>query len=560
MSNEKQRDDALFDQLQNTKKKRRRKIFLTVGGVILAAAIVLLVVVSRLRTSVREKFAATGQEVLSYTAETGTLHTLVSGSGTIAYVDEETLTVPAGVEIDEVKVERQDTVRQGDILATVKMATVMEALSDTQKAIEDLDDDIRSAESDKVSSTISSGVTGRVKVVYAEKGDDVASCMAENGALAVLSLDGKLSLTLESDSLAVGDSVEVTCADGTVISGEVDSLLGNQATILVTDDGTTVGEEVTVSDENGKELGTGTLEIHSALRITGYAGKISAVYAKENQKVYSGTSLFTLKDTSVSTNYESLLRDRQEQEDILTQLLTIYQNGAVTAPYDGLISSVEYDEDTADTTQEQDLLTITPNAAMEVTISVGEADILSLEEEQTAQVEVSSVSDEIFTGTVTEVSKTNASGSYSAKIQFAKQTDVHMLPGMSADVDIEIQGVENAILVPVDAVHQTSAISYVYTTYNAETEEYGGMVEVTTGLWGDKYVEIISGLNVGDTVYYTEAQTFSFAFGSMGGMSGMSMGDSQGFAVDIGGAGGNFGGGFGGGKDDQRPGAPAQRP
>lgn len=518
MSNENQRDDALFDQLQQAKKKRRRKILLTVGGVIVVAAVALLIAVTQLRASVRERFASRESEVLSYVAETGTVHSLVSGSGTITYVDEEDLTVPAGVEIEEVKAERQDAVAKGDILATVNMATVLEALSDTQQAIDDLDSDIRSAKSDSVGSAITAGVSGRVKVVYAEKDTDVASCMAEHGALAVLSLDGYLSCQIETQKLKVGDTVSVTCSDGSVVEGEVDALLGSTATILVTDDGTAVDDAVTVSAEDGTKLGTGTLQIHSPLRITGYAGTVSAVYARENQKVYNGTSLFSLTDTSVTTNYQSLLRSREEQEEILMQLLTIYHDGAVTAPYDGLISSVSYDEETADTSAEQLLMTITPNEAMEVTISVGEGDILSLQTEQTAEVTVSSVSDETFQGTVTEVVRTADSGSYSATIQFAKQPEVHMLPGMSADVDIRIQGVENAVLVPVDAVHQTSAISYVYTAYDEQTQEYGGMVEVTTGLWGDQYVEITSGLSAGDTVYYTKAQTFSF--GMMGAMGG----------------------------------------
>lgn len=520
MNEKNQRDDQLFAELKKTKQRKRRRILLTVGIVILLAAIVLLAAVSRLRASVRERFAATGQEVLSYAAETGTLHTVVTGSGTIAYVDEEDLTVPAGVEIDEVKAERQDVVSKGDILATVKMATVMEALSDTQKAIDELDDEIHDAESDKVSSTISSGVSGRVKLVYGEKGGDVATCMAENGCLAVLSLDGYLYCTVESDVLTAGDAVQVTREDGSLLSGTVETVVGGEATILVSDDGTRVGEEVQLSDENGTALGSGVLEIHSALRITGYAGTISAVYARENQKVYSGTGLFALTDTGISTNYESLLRSRQEQEEILMELLTIYHDGAVLAPYDGLVSSVNYDEDTADPSAEQNLLTLTPNKAMEVTISIGEGDILSLKEEQTAEVTVSSVSDEAFPGTVTEVTKTASSGSYSAKVEFSMQPDIAMLPGMSADVNIRIQGVENAVLVPVDAVHQTSAISYVYTSYDEQTQQYGGMVEVTTGLWGDQYVEITSGLNPGDTVYYTESQTFSFGFGAMGAMGG----------------------------------------
>ena len=526
MSEKNQRDDALFEQLRNTKKKKRRKILLTVGVVVALVAVALLVAVVQLRSSVRRRFASTQQEVLSYTAQTGTIHTLVSGSGTIAYVDEEDITVPAGVEVEEVLSERQDSVDKGDILATVNMATVLQALSDTQSAIDDLDEEIHDAEGDKVSSSLTAGVTGRVKLVYGEKGDDVAAIMAQHGALAVLSLDGYLSCNLETGDLKTGDTVRVLCSDGATLYGTVETVLGTTATVLVSDDGPQVGDAVSVSTEDGVVLGTGELEIHAPLRITGYAGTISAVQAVENRKVYSGTQLFTLTDTQVATNYQSLLRSREEQEEILLQLLTIYQDGAVLAPYDGLVSDVLYEEDTADTSAEQVLLTLTPDKAMEVTITVGEADILSLEVGQTAEVTVSSVSEETFPGTVEEVTRTNASGSYSAKVSFDKQEGLRMLPGMSADVNIQIQGVEDAILVPVDAVHQTSAISYVYTSYNEEAQEYGGMVEVTTGLWGDKYVEITSGLTEGDVVYYTEAQTFSFMFGGMGNMSGM------GFSVD----------------------------
>lgn len=565
MSNEMQRDEALFAQLRQSKKKKRRKALLTVGTVVLVAAVVLLVAVVRLRSSVRQRFASAGAQVLSYTAETGTVHTVVSGSGTIDYVDLEALKVPAGVEIQEVLVERQDAVSKGDILATVNMATVLEALADTQQAIDDLDKVIRSAESDKVGSTISAGVTGRVKVVYAEKGDDVAAVMAEHGALAVLSVDGYLSCRIDAQGLSGGDTVRITREDGSRLSGTVETVVGSTATILVSDDGTRVGEKVELSDEGDTALGTGVLEVHAPLRITGYAGTVSAVRAKENQKVYSGTGLFSLTDTAVSTNYQSLLRQREEQEEILMRLLTIYQDGAVAAPYDGLISSVEYDEDTADTSAEQSLVTITPNEAMELTISVGEADILSLEVDQTAEVTVSSVSEETFTGTVTDVTRTASSGSYSAKVEFSLRPDILMLPGMSADVSIRIQGVENAVLVPVDAVHQTSAISYVYTSYDEQTQEYGGMVEVTTGLWGDQYVEITSGLNPGDTVYYTEAQTFSFGFGGMGAMSPMGgFADSQGnqgFVFDD----SQMPGGMGGGKGDRadmggRPDFDGQRP
>lgn len=559
MSNDMQRDDALFEELSKSKKKRKRKILLTVLTAVAVIAVILVVAVSSLRRQVREQFASSSEEVLSYEAATGTLHTVVSGSGTLEYVDLESLTVPAGVEIEDVEVEFNDTVSEGDILATVNMATVMQALSDTQAAIDELDEQICDAEADSISSTIKAGVSGRVKHIYAEAGSDVTACMAENGALAVLSLDGYMAVDIETDALAVGDTVTVVLSDGTEKDGTVENATGTAATVLVTDNGPKYGETVTILDSEGSQVGTGSLYIHSPLRVTGYAGTIKSVSAAENKQVSSSSTLFTLTDTSYSTNYQSLLRQRTEQEEILMELLTIYQDGAVLAPYDGLISSVEYDKDTVDTSTETSLLTITPNESMQVTISISESNILSLEVGQTAEITVSSAGEDTYTGTVTEVSTTADSSSgvtvYSAVVEFPKAEDVNMLPGMTGEVDIQIEGVEEAILIPVDAVHQTSAISYVYTSYDEETQQYGGMVEVTTGLWGDEFVEITSGLSVGDTVYYTEAQEFAFGFGNFGGRGGFEGNGSISFSVEEGGSpnfgGGNMpGGSSGGGRGD----------
>lgn len=522
MSNENQRGDALFEALGKSRKQRRRKIFLTVITIILVVAVVLVAVVSGLRRKVRDRFAALEDEVLTYVAQTGTLHTVVNGSGVLQYVDQEELTVPAGVEIEEVEVEYNDTVSEGDILATVDMATVMQALSDAQDAIDDLDEQISDAEADSVSSTIRAGVKGRVKQIFAQAGSDVTACMAENGALAVLSLDGYMAVDIETDALQAGDSVFVELPDGGLLDGSVEVVLGTTATVLVPDDGPKADLEVRVTDTEGNILGSGKLYIHSPLRITGYAGTVKTVNAVENREVRSSTTLFTLTDTSFSTNYQSLLRKRAEQEEILMELLTIYQDGAVLAPYNGLVCSVEYDEDTAVEGVETNLLTLTPNEAVQVTVSISESNILSLEVGQKATVTVSSVGDDSYEGVVTEVSKTADSSSgvtfYSAVVELSKAEG--MLSGMTAEADIQIEGVEDVILVPVDAVHQTSAICYVYTSYDEEAQQFGGMVEVTTGLWGDDYVEITAGLNVGDTVYYMEEETFFFGFGGMGGMGG----------------------------------------
>ena len=93
-----------------------------------------------------------------------------------------------------------------------------------------------------------------------------------------------------------------------------------------------------------------------------------------------------------------------------------------------------------------------------------------------------------------------------------------MLPGMTADVDIKIKGNENALIIPVEALHQTSAGSFVYTEFDQETQQYGGKVDVVPGMQNDEYAEILSGLEEGDTVYYTQQENIFAFFANMMGM------------------------------------------
>ncbi len=549
MSNQNNHSDELFDELNQKKKKRRRKVLRTVLAVLTVVAVLGATAVSMLRRNVEARFAAAAAEVLSYEAASGSISTLVSGSGTLADVDVETLTVPSGVEIAEVIVEHNTLVSKGDILATVDMATVMTALADIQEEIDALDEQIADAKGDEVSSYIKAGIPGRIKRIFAEKGTDVTACMAEHGALAVISLDGYMALEIETDALERADSVTIHRENGEELMGTVESATQGTAVILVTDNGPRYDEEVTVKDENGTILGEGKLYIHNPLAVTGYAGTVSYVSAAENAKVYASSSLFTLKDTSFSANYDTLLRARGEKEELLLELLSIYRDGAILAPMDGLVNSVLYGKEdtgvqqlyvTETESSDTELLELCPNVRMCITIGVDETDILSLAVGQEAEVTVSSVCEEPLRGVVSDISTEAAATSgvpqYSAEITVEKLDG--MLPGMTAEVDVKIEGVENALIIPLDALHQTSNISYVYTTYDPELAQYGGMVGVVTGMQNDKYVEILSGLQAGDTVYYTETKVFHFGFGM--GMG--SMPHTGGGMPDM--SGGGFGGGM----------------
>ena len=554
MEEQQKSGEELFDKLSQEKKQRRRKRLRRVIIIVAVIFVALVIVVSHLRKNVDARFAATQKDVQSYTVAPGTIHTLVSGSGVLEQVDEEDVTVPAGVEVDEVIAEAGDTVAKGDLLAKVDMASVVDTLSSTQDQIKTLDKKINSAKSDTASTSVTTSVGGRVKKIYAKVGDNVVSSVTENGALALLSVDGYMAVDFESDSCARGDAVTVTLSDGTAVKGTVESATLGTVTVLVSDNGPAMDEEVTVADAAGKTLGTGKLYIHSPVAVTGYVGTVKSISCKENANVTAGSTLMTLSDTKTSANFDALLRQRQDLEDTLTGLLTIYRDGAVLASQDGLVTSVEYDEDTATSATETQILTLYPQKQMTVTISIDETDILSLKEGQEAQVTVSSVSDDAFTGSVTSISKVADTSTgvtrYSAEVTLDREEG--MLVGMTADVDVRIEGTENALIIPVDALHQNSASYYVYTGYDEAQKRYTGRTDVTIGMQNDDYVEITSGLNEGDTVYYTEADSGGFGdFMVMPG--GMNGGMSSGVTVVPGMGGGGNGGGPGGGNGGGRP-------
>lgn len=532
MDEQQKAGEELFDRLAKEKKQRRRRIVRTVVLVIAVIAVILVLLVLSLRRSVEQRFAAAEKEVLTYEVAPGTIHALVSGSGLLEQEDTEKITVPAGVSVDEVIAEAGDSVQTGDLLAKVDMASVMNALSQTQEQLKTLDQSIREAKDDTAANRITAGVSGRLKKVFAEPGDNVAACMTEHGALALISLDGYLTAQLDQDGLNRGDTMRVVRQDGSELTGTVEESRGGITTVLISDNGPDLEETVTIYNQEGTQLGRSTLSIHSPLAVTGYAGTIQRVPARENALLSAGSVLFTLTDTRTSANYDALLRLREEAEETLLNLLTLYRDGGLLAPWDGLVSAVSYDETLVSDKLETNILTLYPQKKMSVTIGVDETDILSLKEGQTASLSVSSVSEDPFTGTVAEIRKTADTSTgvtqYAARIQLDRAEG--MLAGMTASVDIQIQGTENALIIPVDALHQNSASYYVYTAYNPDTHRYEGRTEVTIGMQNDDYVEITSGLSAGDTVCYTKSSQMTMMdfFTMAGNMEGGGMGGMNG--------------------------------
>ncbi len=524
----------------NSRKRNRRRKTLAIVLVVVALVIAGAAVgIKILRERVTETYAQrSNDEAQTVSVTRGSISTTISGNGTLSAEEAVEVSIPSGIEIRSLCGEEGDTVGEGDPLAYLDLTSVLTAMNDLQTQISETDKQITEAAKNAVNAKISSTVSGRVKAVYADAGDSVLSVMYEHGALCVISLDGYMAVDIPAGGLSEGNAVQVTLSDGSVFPGTVDGIFSDTATVLITDNKPLLGDTVTVADESGNALGQGELYVHQPLNVTGYAGTITRAAVTENTRVTNNRVLFYLTDTAYTADYDALLKERAALEEDLAELISLYKAGAVRSPVSGKIESIT-DEQVAEETlaAEPDWVfaSVLPQEKMIVTASIDESNILSVELGQTASVTISSISEEPFTGEVTSIEKagTSTSGVTGYSVEVTLDRTQEMLPRMSAKVSIRIKGVDNALLLPEDAVTKTRDSAYVYTSVNGTTKELEGMTEVKTGLAGGGYIEITEGLKEGDTVFYRKKQSNDFSSF----MSGF-----------------NGGNGYGGGNSGNRPG------
>ncbi len=519
---------------------RRKKIkkstivkIVVISTVLVAAATAGIIY---LRRYVSTKFADTKTEYLSAQASVSDLSTRVSGTGSLVDTDTEEFEVPDNVDIDDVVVEVGDKVTEGQLLAKVNTNSVLAAMYEVQHKMDEIDKKLQDASEEKAATTIKSTVNGRVKAVYVKKNSNVIKTMTEHNALIIISLDGYMSVEVEAKDLKAGKKVNVT-VKGKVYSGKVKSVTNDKAKILITDNGPSLGAEATVTSTDGKtSYGSGKLEVNSPLSVVSYAGKVTTVYVKSNQKIKKGKTLLKLTSTSYTATYDKLMKERNDLAEDLADLLKIYNDGAILAQLSGTIKQVPSTEDseattsssttssnsgyygsnsntttTTTTTEKSTSFEICPDKKMTVEVSVDETDILSISKGQSADVTIDSL-EKTFTGTITDIDKsgTTSDGSvgYTAEITIDKADG--MLAGMSASVLIAVTEYKNSIIIPLEALNNTGSSYFVYTTYDEETGTPGGMVEVKVGIQNDAYAQITEGLKEGDTVWYKKAEENPF--------------------------------------------------
>lgn len=569
----------------------------------------------------------------------GALEETVYGSGTTSARNQTNVLAEAEGTLADLRVSVGDAVKAGDILAVMTNADLDDTITDLEFDLWELDGQILSTSAGSKVTTIEAPAAGRVVEIYAEAGDDALAVFRREGALAIISTDGRMKVELSdvdtASGVSLGEKLTVTgetfIAEGTVVDL---TRQGTCLTLTIQNDSLPMGETVTVARQNGTILGTSTLEVNKPMAVSSYGGTIESVKVSVGDKVKRADTLFKLTDSPLTLKIENLRLQREAAAKSLEEAKQQRENLIVVAPCDGTIATLSISEGDEISSGAM-LCSILEGEDMNLTIAVDELDVVEVEVGQKVKITVDALSDAEMDGEVYKIAPvgSNSGGvtTYDVELTFdAEGSGVRS--GMNATGEITVASTDSTLYVPVEALMtigndtylmvenegetastmaadsmselsnmpqggskpdfagsfgersgdassgETSdaqnrgnrgnapqrtqnaeaateesgliaavkklysgVMDWLYADVNEETQVSGSLVKVTTGMQNDDYVEILSGVSEGDVVLYTGSSSSS---SSNMMMSMMTMGTGN---RDGGGnRGGNMGGGPGG--------------
>lgn len=200
---------------------KKKTLIAALAIILIAALLIALLPNSKADTS----SVKVVEELLSAKAEYGTINTVFTSGGAISDSGTESIALAGSVKLRSWEVSEGDYVEAGDLLATVDRSSVLQAISELDELMQELDAAIESSRSDTVSSVLCSPIDGTVTKVYAGSGADVEDTVYDNGALIVLTDSG-------------GREVNVVGYAGTVSAvyvSEGDTVYSGQSLIYLSD-------------------------------------------------------------------------------------------------------------------------------------------------------------------------------------------------------------------------------------------------------------------------------------------------------------------------------------
>lgn len=550
-------------------KKRRWKKFAVAGVALVVAAGVGWQLLSPGQSSAAAATSYTTAEVTRMDVSSS-----ITGSGTLEAADSYSVSTLVEGTILTAAFEEGDQVEEGTVLYTIDSSDAASSLEQAQISLNQSERSYQNTMESLEDLTVTAPVSGQVYSIDVEAGDEVSA--GQQVATVRDSKTMSLEVTFPADDAAsfyVGQSASVTL-DSTfeTLTGSISKIAGND-TVLT---GNVIVRSVTIDVSNPGGLsteqsasaavgtvtstGSGTFTYKAEEAVTAQvSGTVASIQVSEGQQVSKNQALVVLTSDDLDDQVQSAqdsLRNAQISYEKQTEQLEDY---TVTAPITGTIVDKNYN---AGETSEanQVLCSIYDLSYLTMTLSVDELDISDIAVGQTVTITADAVEDRTYTGTVTKVSVAGTSSGSATTYPVTIRIDDTdgLLPGMSVDATIELAAAQDVLAIPSAALNRGNTVLVTADSPSAaggtlveatteDGEDYYS-VEVTTGVIGDSYIEIVSGLQEGDTVVYiptsgTSENPFSMMGEMPGGMGGMGGGMPSGMPS----------GGMGGGMPSGAP-------
>nr|WP_092074043.1 efflux RND transporter periplasmic adaptor subunit [Dendrosporobacter quercicolus]NSL47792.1 efflux RND transporter periplasmic adaptor subunit [Dendrosporobacter quercicolus DSM 1736]SDM76018.1 HlyD family secretion protein [Dendrosporobacter quercicolus] len=307
---------------------------------------------------------------------------------------------------------------------------------------------------------------------------------------------------------------------------------------------------VTRGDIKQVVAATGTISPLNSVEISSrVTGLITDVKVKENDLVKAGQVLLVLDDTSLKAqvaqyysqlqNYSAIYErskklaavggqsDQQLDADMTNYLVakSNYDNYSsqleyyvIKSPVDGMV--IGKPTPAGQTVAQgistpQVIMTIADMSQMQIKVLVDETDIGKVKLGQNVTFTVDSYTDQSFSGKVTSISRSATTSSN--VIYYPVYVDVEsseglLFPTMTARVNIETGAGSGVLVLPAAAVKEENGQKYVQLKVNGQTQKQ----PVQVGLSDDSSVEIISGLQEGESVILPAVKPSTAAGNRMG--------------------------------------------
>ena len=406
----------------------------------------------------------------------GALEETVYGSGTTSARNQTNVLAEAEGTLTDLRVSVGDAVKAGDILAVMTNADLDDTITDLEFDLWELDDQILSTSAGSKVTTIEAPAAGRVVAIYAEAGDDALAVFRREGALAIISTDGRMKVELSdvdtSSGVSLGEKLTVTgetfIAEGTVVDL---TRQGTCLTLTIQDDSLPMGETVTVARQNGTTLGTSTLEVNKPMAVSSYGGTIESVKVSVGDKVKRADTLFKLTDSPLTLKIENLRLQREAAAKSLEEAKQQRENLIIVAPCDGTIATLSISEGDEISSGAM-LCSILEGEDMNLTIAVDELDVVEVEVGQKVKITVDALSDAEMDGEVYKIAPvgSNSGGvtTYDVELTFdAEGSGVRS--GMNATGEITVASTDSTLYVPVEALMTIGNDTYLMVENAGET-------------------------------------------------------------------------------------------